>query len=459
MTGPPIARKPIRVLLIDDDEDELVLTRSVLKRVEDVRYELDWVGTFGEGLASIIRNDHDAYLIDQYLGYRTGIELVREARAAGSLAALIMLTGHRDRDTDLEASEAGATGFLLKGKTDPALLDRTLRYSVAQAAVASALERSRRQIAGLDEIGRTLVEDGPTPTTMGRVVDLLIDRFAIQQVSIYLADGDSLHLAGQVGYEHPVPSLRRLDAAVERVARARQPIFVPSLSPTLGHPDDGHDVACELSVPLMVAGELAGLMNVPSPVAAPIGEQGLADIRLIADRLTAALEVVHERTAADERLATARRQLLAGPQPSTQQSLIDGQTMAYRRSLLEPLLEIAIASAGGEQGQNVGLLLVACNDASPDMVSRLAEQARAVFTKHPCVRFAEAELAVLIAAADAAAVRSQAGDLVALARAAGLEVWCGYASLTAGWGASDLVAGAEAALEYARRLGPGAFVG
>jgi hypothetical protein len=92
-------------------------------------------------------------------------------------------------------------------------------------------------------------------------------------------------------------------------------------------------------------------------------------------------------------------------------------------------------------------------------VTRLADQVRTAFTHCPCVRFGEAELAVLIAASDASVVRSEADDLVALARAAGLEVWCGYASVPTGGGAIDLIRAAEAALEYALRLGPGAFVG
>jgi DNA-binding response OmpR family regulator len=149
---PPIEPEtggPVRVLLIDDDDDEAALTRSVLAGVQEVQYELDHVATFSEGLASIARDDHDAYLIDHQLGDRTGVELVREARAAGSLAALIMLTGQRDRSTDLAAMEAGATDFLLKGAIDAALLDRALRYAMAQAAMVSALEQSRDLMAGL----------------------------------------------------------------------------------------------------------------------------------------------------------------------------------------------------------------------------------------------------------------------------------------------------------------------
>lgn len=145
----PETSDPVRVLLIDDDDDEASLTRSLLAGIEGVQYELDRVATFNEGLVSIARDDHDAYLIDHQLGDRTGVELVREARAAGSLAALIMLTGQRDRTTDLAAMDAGATDFLLKGATDAALLDRTLRYAIAQAAVASALEHSRDLMAGL----------------------------------------------------------------------------------------------------------------------------------------------------------------------------------------------------------------------------------------------------------------------------------------------------------------------
>lgn len=119
----------------------------------------------------------------------------------------------------IAAMDAGATDFLLKGTTDAALLDRTLRYAVTQAAMASALKRSRDQMAGLEEIGRILSEDGPTPATIGRVVDLIVDRYSLRRISVYLADGDTLHLAGQHGYEHALPSVSRFDSSVERVAR------------------------------------------------------------------------------------------------------------------------------------------------------------------------------------------------------------------------------------------------
>jgi putative methionine-R-sulfoxide reductase with GAF domain len=361
-----------------------------------------------------------------------------------------MLTGQRDRTTDLAAMNAGATDFLLKGRTDAALLDRSLRYSIFQAAAVSALDRSRNQLAGLEELGQLLADNGPTPAAVERIVDLIVDRFSLPRVAIYLADGEFLRLAGQRGYDQPLMSISRGDSSVERVARARKPIFVPSLSPELAA---GGEVATELSVPLLVGGEMAGLLNVASSVADPIGEEDFSAIRLVADRLTAALEVVRERSAAVDRLRDARQQ------PAGIGGLLDTETSAYRRTLLEPLLDVAISTAGSDAGHRLGILLVACDDTAPGAMTRLAAQARAACPKRPLVRTRETELAVLIGATDEAGARSEAAQLVALAHAAGFEVWCGYAALAAGWGAAELLGAAEAALAYARRLGPGTVIG
>ena len=449
----------IRVLLIDDDKDEASLTRSLLARVEDIRYELDWVPTFLEGLASIARGEHDAYLIDHQLGGRTGIDLVREARKAGSLAALIMLTGFRDRATDLEAMDAGATDFLLKGKTDAALLDRTLRYAISHVALVSTLERSRNQMAGLEEIGRILVDDGPTPATVERVVELIVDRFGLPQIAIYLVDGDKLYPAGQRGYRRPLPSLSRVDAGVERVARARQPVFVPSFSSDTAGGNDPGATGTELSVPLMVAGELMGLLNVASSVADPIGEQDFAAIRVVADRLTVALAVTRERRLMEERVRRARHEASDGEKSTGQPALIDGETPVYCRAMLEPLLEVAIASAGTGPGRNLGLLLLTCAQAGPDSMTLLAAQARTILAGRPLVQFSRSELAVLALATDEGSARSQAEDLVTSARDVGLDVRCGYAALASDWSAGELITGAQAALAFAQRLGPGSVVG
>jgi DNA-binding response OmpR family regulator len=448
---------PVRLMLVDDDSDEAEIISSLLKRVTDVQYTLDYVSTFSEGLAAIVRDEHDAYIIDHQLGGRTGVELVREARKLRSFAALIILTGQRDRATDLAAMDAGATEFLLKGKTDPALLDRTLRYAISQAAMASTLERSRSQIAGLEELGQILVRDGLTPATIGRVVDLIVEHFALPRVAIYLADGDTLHLAGQHGHEDARPIVSCADPGVQRVLSARHGLLVPSLTPKPGTRSLGAAVATELSVPLILEGELVGLLNVASLVAAPIGELDYAALRLVADRLTAAIAITRERDLAEARLSKALRELRDAHLPAARDNLVHSSSV-YQRAMLEPLLEVAIASAGTEPSDSLGLLLVACEDTEPDNLTRFAQCTRTVFAKRPLVGFAASEIAVLVATTDEQWARSGARQLTALAAGAGLSVWCGYAALASGWGPGELIAAAETALEYARRGGPGSVI-
>jgi FixJ family two-component response regulator len=441
--------EPVSVLLIDDDEEEASLTRALLKRVEDVRYELDWISTFDEGLAAVLRNDHDVYLVDHQLGGRTGVELVAEAREAGSLAGLIMLTGQRHRSTDIAAMNAGATDFLMKGKTDAALLDRTIRYAVSQAAVLNALHHSRNQLVGLQELEKILVEYGPTPPTVERVVELIVEHFGLPRVAIYLADGASLHLAAQRGYKNAAPVVSRADISVDRVAKAGKPVFRPSLSPEVGAGVVA--VATELSVPLLVGGELAGLLNVASSAAAPIGESDYLAVRLIGDRLTVALETVYEQQLAAERLRQARLQL------ASVRTLRDAATQCYQRAMLEPLLDVALeTSAHG--GGSLGVLLIACESPESASISRLAELVRSVCGSRAAIRFTETQIAVLIVGAGHDVGRGEADSVLQLATADGLQVSCCYAALGPGGTTTELIGQAEAGLAYARRAGTGTLI-
>ena len=118
-----------------------------------------------------------------------------------------------------------------------------------------------------------------------------------------------------------------------------------------------------------------------------------------------------------------------------------------------------MATAGIEAGRTLGLLLVACANTGPGAVTRFAEHVRAACPGRPVVRVADTEFAIIVATLDAGAARSEAAELVAMARAAGSEAWCGYAAPASGWRARELFAAAEAALGYARRVGPGTVIG
>jgi len=132
--------EPIRVLLVDDDEDDCLLTRYHLSQVEGRSYRLDWAASYEAGLEGLRRGEHDVYLIDYRLGPRDGLELLREAVRDGCRAPIILLTGQGDRAVDLEAMQAGAADFIVKG-ANAALLERSIRYAIEHKQTQEALRR------------------------------------------------------------------------------------------------------------------------------------------------------------------------------------------------------------------------------------------------------------------------------------------------------------------------------
>jgi len=121
----------IRILLIEDDEDDYVILKEKLMELNgQPGYILDWVQTYQAGLKQIQREEHDIYLIDHYLGNSSGLDLLKEAIQAGCQAPIIMVTGQSNREIDLLALQAGATDYLEKSQIDGQLLERSIRYAV-----------------------------------------------------------------------------------------------------------------------------------------------------------------------------------------------------------------------------------------------------------------------------------------------------------------------------------------
>src|SRR5829696_10498107 len=98
--------QPVKVLLIDDDEEDYILTRYIFDEFKDNQFTLDWVENFDDGLRAFGENRYDIYLVDYRLGERTGLELLHAAIIAGCTAPIILLTGQDDKEIDFQAMQA-----------------------------------------------------------------------------------------------------------------------------------------------------------------------------------------------------------------------------------------------------------------------------------------------------------------------------------------------------------------
>ena len=120
----------LKILLVDDDEDDYVITEDLLSAIKDTTIELDWVSTYDNGLEAACMKCHDVYIFDYNLGGRNGLDLLKEVFKGGCKGPIILLTGQGDHSVDIEAMEAGAADFLVKGQIDSSMLERSIRYAI-----------------------------------------------------------------------------------------------------------------------------------------------------------------------------------------------------------------------------------------------------------------------------------------------------------------------------------------
>ena len=147
----------IRVLLVEDDEDDYFLTRDVIESIDRADYEIVWCDTFDKGLGALTEQSFDVGLIDYRIGAQTGIEFLKATRAAGFEVPIILLTGLQASEIDIAASEAGASDYLHKDDLAPAVVERTIRFACANAANQRSLaEQSGFLQTTLDNSGSGL---------------------------------------------------------------------------------------------------------------------------------------------------------------------------------------------------------------------------------------------------------------------------------------------------------------
>jgi signal transduction histidine kinase len=139
--------EPLRVLLVEDDEDDYVLTRDLLNLVDSFHVDLEWLPDPDRALGRLREGRHDLCIMDYRLGRRTGLEILEEAGSAGINVPIILLTGLGDRAVDLAAMRAGAADYLVKGELSPQTLDRSLRYVIQRKRSEEMLVLRRRNEA------------------------------------------------------------------------------------------------------------------------------------------------------------------------------------------------------------------------------------------------------------------------------------------------------------------------
>jgi diguanylate cyclase (GGDEF)-like protein len=123
----------IRLLIVDDDEDDLYLITEALNEVTRTRYAITTASSSLFAMAELAKNNFDVIFSDYRLGAFTGVDFINSVRAAGIDTPIILLTGISDHLVDNAALKAGSSDFIPKTAITADVLDRSVRYALAHA--------------------------------------------------------------------------------------------------------------------------------------------------------------------------------------------------------------------------------------------------------------------------------------------------------------------------------------
>lgn len=125
------------LLLIAGSETESIQVSTLLKQLSGKEYRMHWVHTLKDAEALILESEPQAFdlcLVDDETCDGDGIEFIAAHSADIEFPPLVLLTTPAHADLDQAALNAGAMDYLHKPELTPALLERSIRYSISQHA-------------------------------------------------------------------------------------------------------------------------------------------------------------------------------------------------------------------------------------------------------------------------------------------------------------------------------------
>lgn len=137
-----------KILIIDDEE---VIRMTLQEILEYENYDIDLASDGEEGLAMVLKGNYDAVICDIKMPKLNGIEVLEKAVGEKPDSTFIMISGHGDIETAVEATKKGAYDFLQK----PPDLNRlllTVRNAIEKTGLVIETKRLKKKITRTREI-------------------------------------------------------------------------------------------------------------------------------------------------------------------------------------------------------------------------------------------------------------------------------------------------------------------
>ena len=142
-----IQPQPLKVLLVEDNQQEADLVRLMLSQTRRDPVSLEHVERLKDGIERLGAGDVAVVLLDCNLPDSRGLATFEKAHAAAPGVPIVILTNVDDEELALTAVRDGAQDYLVKRQVDSDLLSRAVRYAIERQRAEEALRESEERFA------------------------------------------------------------------------------------------------------------------------------------------------------------------------------------------------------------------------------------------------------------------------------------------------------------------------
>lgn len=285
-----------RILIVDDDARIVSALTTLLTREG---FETRGCATSAEALSVLRQIDYDILLSDLMMPDVDGIMLLRSALAIDPNLIGIVMTGHGDIHTAVEAMRSGAFDYVTKP------LQLSFLLPILSRALAVRLLRTEnvqlREAVVVYELSTAVASSLEVETILSQTAEAALQTCRADEVSIVLLQegkdegyiaavrgGHREHLVGQV-----VPFAYSI---IGWIARSHEPVILngPVRDPRFIPPYPRHDIRSALVFPLLAGQQMVGVVNLNATLRPrPFTQSDLKALRVLAGIVAPALLNTH----------------------------------------------------------------------------------------------------------------------------------------------------------------------
>ncbi len=271
-------------LLTKDNMLEVV----AISGTQDYGYQPSFKQQMGKGVIGHVAETRSVYIAEDvstdpyyfsneaHEGSAIGIPLIMEDELLGVLY--------------IESAQPGA--FSKEDAQTLEMLAAQVVSSMQRARLYAELHENLRIMSAVQSISQTMSSTLEIETICQSVVKVLSDLFGYSHISIYLLEGDYLHLGGQIGYHDDVifKKIHSQEGISGRALKTLQTQFVPDVSDDPEFLRASPDVKSEICVPLLKEKQALGILNIEAMEKGILSDKDVQILNMLAGPMALAVD-------------------------------------------------------------------------------------------------------------------------------------------------------------------------